>query len=62
VALKYVKPGSSVVVEPSDACVVVVTREGSHAPHVDRCPAGDPASLAEGIGRYLTAEGYELAG
>lgn len=61
-AVSYVKSGVTVTVEPADHSVVVVTREGCHAPHVDRCPAGDPASLAEGIGRYLAAEGYVLAG
>jgi len=61
VARTYLKPGSSVTVEPSDGSVIVVSREGSHAPHVEHCPAGDPASLAEGIGRGLLDVGYTLA-
>jgi hypothetical protein len=64
VALTYVKAGrkpSTVTVEPADASVTVVTRDGNHAPRVDHCPADDPASLAEGIGRDLLDAGYTLA-
>jgi len=60
-AVTYVKRGSLVTVEPSDGSVIVVTRDGSHAPRVDHCPAGDPASLAAGICRCLVDDGFSLA-
>lgn len=60
-ALTYTRPGSTVTVEPGPGRVIVVTREGNHAPRVDPCPADDPASLAEGIGRDLLEHGYSLA-
>ena len=60
-AVTYVKRGSLVTVEPSDGSVVVVTREGCHAPRVEHCPAGDPAGLAAGICRCLVDDGYSLA-
>ena len=60
-AVTYIKSGVTITVEPADHDVVVVTREGSHAPRVDRCPAGDPAGLAAGICRCLATEGYFLA-
>jgi len=60
-AVTYVKPGVSITVEPSDTDVVVVTREGCHAPRVEHCPAGDPAGLAAGTCRCLADDGYSLA-
>jgi hypothetical protein len=60
-AVTYIKRGVTVTVEPADHDVVVVTREGSHAPRVDHCPAGDPAGLAAGICRCLVDDGYSLA-
>lgn len=60
-ALTYTRPGSTVTVEPSNASVTVVTRDGNHAPRVDRWHAPNPASLAEGIGRGLLDAGYTLA-
>jgi hypothetical protein len=61
VALTYVKPGVTVTIEPAGTDVIVVTREGCHAPRVEHCPAGDPAGLAAGICRCLADEGYSLA-
>jgi len=60
-ALTYTRPGSTVTIEPSDASVTVVTRDGNHAPRVDRWHAPNPASLAEGIGLDLIEAGYSLA-
>jgi hypothetical protein len=61
VAVTYIKPGIVVTVEPADRDVVVVTREGCHAPRVEHCPAGDPGGLAAGICRCLVDDGYRLA-
>ena len=60
-ARTYVRPGSSVTVEPEPGRVIVVSRDGNHAPVVRRCPVSDPGAVAEGIGRDLIEDGYTLA-
>jgi hypothetical protein len=64
-AAVYVKSSgtrtSTVTVEPAAGAVVVVSRDGCRAPHLDRCPADAPGALARRIGEGLISDGYALA-
>ena len=53
---------STVTVEPAAGAVIVVSRDGNRAPHLDRCPADVPADLARDIGEGLISDGYATAG
>lgn len=53
---------STVTVSAWDGKVVLVRRDGNHAPVVCRERAADPDLRVRQVVRDLTAEGYELAG
>ena len=52
---------STVTVDTAGGKVIVVSRDGCHAPRVDGCPADAPGDLARQIVDGLIGDGYAPA-